>query len=70
MVDVNLLKEKIDESGMTMVAICEKTGILRQTMYNRLDDPAFTVDEANALRKVLRLSKADVSKIFFATDVN
>lgn len=70
MVDVNLLKEKIDESGMTMVAICEKTGILRQTMYNRLDDPAFTVDEVNALRKVLRLSKADVSKIFFATDVN
>ena len=69
MVDVNLLKKKIDESGMTMVAVCEKTGILRQTMYKRLDDPAFTVDEANALRKVLRLSSSEVRKIFFATDV-
>lgn len=31
-----LLNDKIRNSGMTMVAIAEKTGILRETLYNRL----------------------------------
>lgn len=34
--DIELLKEKIADSGMTVKAISEKSGILRETFYNRL----------------------------------
>ena len=37
MTNFELLQAKIKESGMTMVAICEKSGIERATMYNRLN---------------------------------
>lgn len=66
MVNVQLLKDKIKESGMTTVAVCEKSGILRQTLYNRYDKPCFTVDEIMGLKKALRLTSGDIHKIFFA----
>lgn len=69
MVNVELLKDKVNESGMTVTAICEKTGMLRQTYYSRLKNPEFTIHEVDALRRVLHLSAADVRRIFFASDV-
>ena len=57
MTDFNLLKQKISESGMTMVAIAEKTGILRETLYNRLKGIGdFTASEMMALSETLRLT--------------
>lgn len=68
MVDVQLLKDTIKKSGMTTTAICRKSGIVRQTLYNRYNEPKyFTLDEVDALKKVLRLSARECIRIFFTS---
>lgn len=69
MVNIQLLKDKIDDSGMTKVAVCEKAGILRQTLYNRFDNPNFTLEEIDGLKRALHLTSRDVQRIFFAQNV-
>ena len=70
MTDLKLLKNIIDDSGMTMVAISQKTGILRETLYNRLNGKGeFTASEIVSLSKVLNLSSADRAEIFFGEKV-
>lgn len=70
MVNVAMLQDKIRESGMTTTAVCKKSGIVRQTLYSRYENPNFTLEEINALKKTLRLTQRDVHKIFFAQNVN
>lgn len=70
MTNLELLKEKIEESGMTMVAIARKTGIKRETLYNKLSGKSeFTASEIVAMSKVLRLSVEEREAIFFAAMV-
>lgn len=70
MTDFNLLREKIDNSGMTMVAISAKAGILRETLYNRLNGKGdFTASEMTGLAKTLNLSNLERDAIFFADRV-
>lgn len=65
LVNIKLLEQKIDDSGMTMMAIAEKTGILRATLYNRLKGVGeFTASEIVALTKVLHLTKPERDEIF------
>lgn len=67
MPNIELLKERIDESGMTKVAIASKSGMLRETLYNRLDGKGeFTANEIVGLSKTLNLSKPDRDKIFLS----
>ena len=71
MTDFELLLSKIEDSGMTMVAIAEKSGIDRATLYNRLKGKGeFTASEIVSLSNVLRLSKTDRDKIFLPSNVN
>lgn len=66
MPDVALLKEKMDESGMTMVAISAKSGILRETLYNRMNGKGeFLASEIVGLTRALGLTKTERDKIFF-----
>lgn len=66
MTDVELLKQKMDSSGMTFTAIAKGAGILRETLYNRMNSNAdFKASEIVALTKVLRLTKNERDKIFF-----
>lgn len=66
MADIALLKEHISDSGMSMVAISKKSGIVRETLYNRLKGVGdFTATEMLGLKKALKLSNADWKKIFF-----
>lgn len=66
MPNIDLLKKKIKESGMTMIAIAEKSGILRETLYNRLNgEGEFKVSEIVALTSVLGLTKKERDEIFF-----
>lgn len=66
MTNVSLLREKMDETGMTVVAISEKAGILRETLYNRMAGKSdFKASEIQALTKVLRLSRKERDDIFF-----
>ena len=63
--DTELLNAKIKDSGMTIVAIAEKTGIDRATLYNRFKGKGeFTASEIVSLSKVLRLTKPERDKIF------
>lgn len=68
MTDVKALKECIGNSGMTVVAIAEKTGILRETLYNRLKTGDFKLSEICALSDVLNLDRDGRDKIFFANN--
>lgn len=70
MADLQLLKEIIKASGVTMVALAKNSGIKRETLYNRLDGKGeFTAPEIVGLTKALRLSKTERESIFFANEV-
>ena len=70
MTDFQLLRDKISDSGMTMVAISQKSGILRETLYNRLNGKGeFNASEMVALSRVLNLSNSERDAIFFASAV-
>ena len=52
MANIDYLRSKMDESRMTVVAIAEKSGILRETLYNRLNGKRdFTASEIVGLDK-------------------
>lgn len=71
MVDMERLKSEIEDSGMTMTAIAEKSGILRETLYNRFKGIGeFTASEIVGLSKTLHFSAADVRKIFLKEEGN
>ena len=66
MADIEALKDKIRDSGMKMTSIAEKSGIVRETLYNRLAGVGdFTATEIVGLTDTLRLSKAEREQIFF-----
>jgi len=67
MVNLKKLDEAIKESGVTMTALSKKSGISRQTLYNRLDGIGeFTASEIVGVTAALRLSKEERESIFFA----
>lgn len=70
MVNIELLKNVIDDSGMTMVAISEKSGIKRETLYQRLKGSGeFTASEIVGLVSALKLNKSQREAIFFSGKV-
>lgn len=67
MANIEMLKKHIQDSGMTMVAIAKKSGILRETLYNRLNGVGeFTAPEITGLSKCLRLTKRERDDIFLS----
>lgn len=65
MPDTKMLKDKITDSGMTVKAVAEKSGILRETLYNRLKGVGeFTASEIVSLSNVLNLSQTERDDIF------
>lgn len=64
MVNLEMLQQKIEESGMTKEAICQKSGITKKTFYNRLKKPDFKIEEAKALTETLHLSPSEMIDIF------
>ena len=66
MFNTKLLEKKISDSCMTMVSLAEKTGILRESLYNKLKgNTEFKASEISSLSKVLRLSTRERDAIFF-----
>lgn len=65
MTDIEALKKRIDDSGLKVKSIAEKTGILRETLYNRMRSGDFKLSEICALSKVLSLTKEERDNIFF-----
>ena len=65
MPDIKMLKDKITDSVMTVKAVAEKSGILRETLYNRLKGVGeFTASEIVSLSNVLNLSQTERDDIF------
>lgn len=65
MADIELLKNKIKSSGMTMSSVAKKSGIVRETLYNRLNGIGeFTASEIVGLSKTLRLSAEERDQTF------
>lgn len=70
MTDLERLKEVIRDSGITMVALARKSGIVRETLYNRLDGIGeFKASEIVGLSEALHLTKAERDRIFFCKEV-
>ncbi len=62
-----LLRDVIKESGMTMTAISKKTGIVRETLYNRIAGKGdFTASEIVSISTVLNMDKSTRDKIFLS----
>lgn len=65
MPNIDMLKDKMLDSGMTVTAIAEKAGMLRETLYNRLAGRGeFTASEIVGLTTALKMSKAERDNIF------
>lgn len=71
MVNIDKLKYLIEDSGMTMTAIADKSGILRATLYNRLNGVGeFTAPEIVSLTNVLHMTTEERDEIFLSPNVN
>ena len=71
MPNIEMLRSKMSESGMTVKAIAEKSGILRETLYNRLKGSGeFTASEIVALSNALHLSTDERDEIFLEQKLN
>lgn len=64
---VQVLKDRIKASGMSVEKISGMIGIDPSTMYRKIQKGGggFTIKETNALAEVLKLSSDDVLDIFF-----
>lgn len=71
MLNEKKLDEAIKNSGMTVKAIAEKSGILRETLYNRLNGRGeFTASEIVSLTNTLHLTKKQRDEIFLNEKMN
>lgn len=65
MADIEMLKKKMEESGMTVSSIALKAGMVRETLYNRLNGKGeFTASEIVGLTSALKLTVSERDLIF------
>lgn len=70
MVNLDLLKKKIEKSGLKVSYIAEQCGLSYPVFWNRVSGRTpFRVSEIKVLKSLLRLSPAELERIFFADDV-
>ncbi len=70
MVNLTLLRNTINDSGVTIVSIAEKIGISREGLYKKLSGEAeFKASEIEKITSAMRLSKEERDSIFFAQEV-
>lgn len=60
-----LLKDSIKDSGMSVTAIAKKSGMVRETLYNKIESGNFYASEIIALSRALRLTREERDAIFF-----
>jgi predicted transcriptional regulator len=67
-VNVNKLKGKIVENGMSVTDLAEMINIDKATFYRKLNanGETFLIKEADAIAKALKLTGDEVNAIFFA----
>lgn len=60
-----LLRDAIKDSGMSVTAIAKKSGMVRETLYNKIESGNFYASEILALTRALRLTREERDAIFF-----
>lgn len=68
MVDVDRLRGKIVERRMSIEKVAEAIGLNTSTLYRRINGGggAFTINEADMIASLLKLTTDELNKIFFA----
>lgn len=66
MLRVNELKGEIKRNGLTLAETAKLIGISETTLWRKMKNNSFNLNEANALVRVLGI--ADPGHIFFGTD--
>lgn len=71
MVNVNKLKGKIVENGMTVNGLADKIEIDRSTLYRKLNAKGekITIKEAQSIVTALHLTSQEAVDIFFTLNV-
>lgn len=71
MVSIELLKDTIEDRGISIVKLSEKSGIDRATLYNRFNGKGeFTASEIVGITDALRLTPKERDSIFLLENVN
>lgn len=71
MVDLIALNARVSASGIKRQAIAQEMGISAPTLRRKLrGNTPITANDIDALGRVLNLTRQDVTKIFFARQVN
>lgn len=67
MIDVDKLKKKISDKGMSISKLAEIMDIDRATLYRKMQNNGrnLSIKDAIAISKVLNLSTEEVATIFF-----
>ena len=66
MPNLTLLRDKIDASGLKVSAIAKKSGLKRETLYNKLQGRSeFKASEISSLALILQMSRDERDTIFF-----
>lgn len=68
MVNINKLKGKIVENGLTTEKLADDIGIDRSTLYRKINNngETFTIKEADLIVKALNLTAEEAKAIFFS----
>lgn len=68
MVNINKLKGKIVERGLTVEKLADTLGMDKSTLYRKINSSgdSISIKEADAIARALRLSLDDVNGIFFS----
>lgn len=70
MVNTALLREKMKNNGFTIKELADRIGLSQTGLFNKIHNKCeFKGSEINSMSIALRLTKADVNRIFFARDV-
>jgi DNA-binding Xre family transcriptional regulator len=67
-VNINKLRGKIVEQGVTIEKLAQEIGIDRSTLYRKMNGQGetFTIREANLICKTLNLNGQEATAIFFS----
>lgn len=68
MVNINKLKGKIVENGLTIEKLADNIGIDRSTLYRKINNngETFTIKEADLIVNALNLTAEEAKAIFFS----
>lgn len=71
MLNMELLRKKMDSSGMSITFISSKLGVARETLYNKMNGKSdFSATEIVALTELLKLTRDERDKIFLNVKLN